>query len=295
MEKELSDIDLELKMELQKIKDKYNSIKKTIRLKYKHKEQESNKITKPKIVRKSIPKTLKNKVWDKYIGKQLGVGLCDVCQTEIDSKNFECGHIISIKEEGSTTLDNLIPICGTCNKSMGTHNLELFKETYFTKNESTKERIITNFVLEKIEYDNLEESKQVKTKLYPNSMFSVETMSNIKERPFLSNDEIYEELKTWGVHKYSFLGESNTIQILINVLQKKFGEMVQKKNKCVNTKWINKQLNNSHGLYRQRDNSSFETISNTNFGDIWGNNSNKQTINQWDITYIDGFYDIKYK
>ena len=34
---------------------------------------------------------LKNMIWDKYIGKEKGVGLCYCCSEEIDSKNFEAG------------------------------------------------------------------------------------------------------------------------------------------------------------------------------------------------------------
>lgn len=81
--------------------------------------------------RKAIPKTLKNKVWDNYIGRQKGEGECYCCGKMIDSKDFECGHIIAVAKGGSTTLDNLRPICSCCNKSMGTKNMNSFKETYF--------------------------------------------------------------------------------------------------------------------------------------------------------------------
>ena len=86
--------------------------------------------------RKSIPKTLKNQVWDKYIGKKHGVGKCFCCKKEIDSKNFDCGHVISVKDSGPTTVDNMRPICSPCNKSMGTQNLNDFKQQYFPENNS---------------------------------------------------------------------------------------------------------------------------------------------------------------
>ena len=44
-----------------------------------------------------------------YIVKECGIGKCHVCQKEIDSKDFECGHIQSVKEGGSTT-SNLLYI-----------------------------------------------------------------------------------------------------------------------------------------------------------------------------------------
>lgn len=78
-----------------------------------------------------IPKVLKNMVWDKYIGKSKGIGACYCCSCDIDSKNFECGHVIAFKNKGPTNLTNLRPICSVCNKSMGTENLIKFKKKYF--------------------------------------------------------------------------------------------------------------------------------------------------------------------
>ena len=56
----------------------------------KKKKQEKEETKK---LRKSIPKSLKILVWDKNIGKEKGIGGCDVCKSEIDSKNFEGGTI----------------------------------------------------------------------------------------------------------------------------------------------------------------------------------------------------------
>lgn len=126
LEKELQLLDDELNKEINNIKNKYASLKKNIISKYK---VENN----TKKNRKSIPKSLKNQVWNNKIGKQKGVGECNVCKIEIDSKNFECGHIISVHNGGENILENLIPICNCCNKSMRTENLNEFKNTYFTK------------------------------------------------------------------------------------------------------------------------------------------------------------------
>ena len=82
-------------------------------------------------MRKSIPKTLKNDVWDKYIGRKKGIGQCFCCKKNIDSKNFECGHIIASSKGGKTIIQNLRPICSCCNKSMGTENLRQFKKKYY--------------------------------------------------------------------------------------------------------------------------------------------------------------------
>jgi len=82
--------------------------------------------------RKSIPKTVRDMVWDTYIGNKYGVGKCYCCRSVIDSKKFECGHVVAASLGGPNTVENLRPICGTCNKSMGTQNLEDFRRSHFS-------------------------------------------------------------------------------------------------------------------------------------------------------------------
>jgi hypothetical protein len=36
-----------------------------------------------------MPKTIKSIVWNKYIGKEKGICMCYVCNTELDLKHFE--------------------------------------------------------------------------------------------------------------------------------------------------------------------------------------------------------------
>jgi hypothetical protein len=126
MEQELNDLELKYKEEFASLKEKYKSLKKEVRTKYK-----KEKPKKPK--RKAIPKKLKNMIWDKFIGKEKGVGNCYCCNENIDSKNFEAGHIVSVHNGGKTHIDNLKPVCGCCNKSMGTKNMEEFKKKFEPK------------------------------------------------------------------------------------------------------------------------------------------------------------------
>ena len=83
--------------------------------------------------KKPIPKAVKDALWKKYHGDN-GVAKCFVCEdTEIRMTAFHAGHIISDKDGGLPVVDNLIPICATCNTSMGSINLYTFKEKYFKK------------------------------------------------------------------------------------------------------------------------------------------------------------------
>ena len=75
----------------------------------------------------TIPKAIKQLVWNTYIGEQNGAGKCQCCQrTNITQMSFQCGHIISEFNGGKVTIDNLKPICPLCNSSMGTKNMNDF-------------------------------------------------------------------------------------------------------------------------------------------------------------------------
>lgn len=88
---------------------------------------------KKKKYRKNIPKAVKDRLWDITFGPAAGEGKCYTCDAVINSKRFEAGHIISVYNGGKDTINNLKCICSTCNKSMGTEDMNEFKKRYFTK------------------------------------------------------------------------------------------------------------------------------------------------------------------
>ena len=84
--------------------------------------------------RKNIPQAVKKSVWRKYITtedpKKL-YGNCFVnCGKTITIEDFDLGHVIPFSKGGEDNIDNLRPICRECNLSMGTMNLDEFKEKY---------------------------------------------------------------------------------------------------------------------------------------------------------------------
>jgi 5-methylcytosine-specific restriction endonuclease McrA len=74
----------------------------------------------PKKSRKAISKSLKNNVWLQYYGEKFTCK-CSVtwCVTPINPFTFEVGHNMPHSKGGTLDIDNLKPICSTCNKSMG--------------------------------------------------------------------------------------------------------------------------------------------------------------------------------
>lgn len=69
-----------------------------------------------------ISKNLRLLVWEKFNGRSFD-GYCFSCNRPLTFENFHAGHIISRKDGGSATLDNLRPICQSCNCGMGTENM----------------------------------------------------------------------------------------------------------------------------------------------------------------------------
>jgi hypothetical protein len=81
--------------------------------------------------KKPVPAALKRKVWAKWLSEEIGKAKCMCCNlTDITQLNFHCGHIISEAEGGELKVDNLKPICQSCNSSMGTMNMDEFMKKY---------------------------------------------------------------------------------------------------------------------------------------------------------------------
>lgn len=92
-----------------------------------HIEQEIESLCTKK--RKTIPSKVRDTVWRRSFGATKD-GTCYVCSCSLTDLTFECGHIQSVKEGGADTVDNLVPICGPCNRSMGSEHLEAYKKRW---------------------------------------------------------------------------------------------------------------------------------------------------------------------
>ena len=73
-----------------------------------------------KYKKKQIPKAIREQVWIKYMGK-VYQHKCAIswCTNTIDVFNFQAGHNIPESKGGDISINNLRPICGRCNLSMG--------------------------------------------------------------------------------------------------------------------------------------------------------------------------------
>lgn len=87
-----------------------------------------------KKVKGKTEEALIQKVWKHMFGTKKK-DICPVyrCKNDISLKNFDAGHIISDKHGGEKTLNNLKPICGSCNSKMGSMNWDEYEEKVLGK------------------------------------------------------------------------------------------------------------------------------------------------------------------
>ena len=91
-------------------------------------ESDSEKTSKKK---KSIPKKIKELVWNNHIGHDIASSMCTCCEkTPIKNTEFHCGHVLAEANGGNLDITNLRPICAGCNLSMGTQNMDDFKKVF---------------------------------------------------------------------------------------------------------------------------------------------------------------------
>ena len=80
------------------------------------------------VKRRALPPSLRAAVWSRYIGNYID-GRCWCCErSPINAiTNVEYGHVIAFARGGADSVDNLRPICASCNKSMQTRDMLEYK------------------------------------------------------------------------------------------------------------------------------------------------------------------------
>ena len=133
LEKQKLEIETKLKEEAKKIEeDKKKKDEEERLLKEEEervKKEEEKKEAKKK--KQSIPKNVRIIVWNHYIGEDIIKHKCLCCKkVTISNTNFEVGHVQSEKNGGTHEINNLRPICFSCNHSMGPENMIDFVVKY---------------------------------------------------------------------------------------------------------------------------------------------------------------------
>jgi hypothetical protein len=95
-------------------------------------EEKTTRKLKQRRRKKTIPASLKTAIWKKYIGADKGVYPCWCCEeAEMDKREFHAGHVIPESKGGQSSIENLRPVCASCNLSMGNRHMMDFIRDYF--------------------------------------------------------------------------------------------------------------------------------------------------------------------
>ena len=80
---------------------------------------------------KPVSRTLRNDVWYKYMGDKTN-GKCYCCRMRVIRwDDFQAGHVRAKAKGGNNQLSNLRPICGPCNRGMGTKTIKWHQRMHF--------------------------------------------------------------------------------------------------------------------------------------------------------------------
>ncbi|MFH1455765.1 MAG: HNH endonuclease signature motif containing protein [archaeon] len=83
--------------------------------------------------RKTISKSLRLQVWEKYMKNKIE-GKCYCCKIRtIHYTDFQVGHNKAVAKGGNNHISNLRPICGLCNRGMKTKSIEAYRKKHFSK------------------------------------------------------------------------------------------------------------------------------------------------------------------
>ena len=70
--------------------------------------------------KKNIPRAVREAVWLRHCGRKFERRCMTTwCKNTITAFDFQTGHNIPESKGGTTTIENLVPLCGRCNLSMG--------------------------------------------------------------------------------------------------------------------------------------------------------------------------------
>ena len=96
---------------------------------------------------RTINKAVRKLVWYFWIGQERGIAKCWCCNvTDISPFEFECGHVEARSKGGTDTVENLRPICGLCNRSMGNKNMIEFQKEHGLPKQSSYWSYIKSFI-----------------------------------------------------------------------------------------------------------------------------------------------------
>lgn len=128
-----------------------------------------------------IPEPVKKECWRKRIPLDEGYPSCPLCRDKkrrmhwTKQNTIHYGHIVPEKKGGSTTPDNLVPICPSCNSEMSAEDMRDFVKRKFPKN------FIRFMALLRVNEANTEQLfAEIREKLWRNKYCKHENLNSIR-------------------------------------------------------------------------------------------------------------------
>ena len=88
--------------------------------------------------RKNIPAKVRQMTWRKYMGNSMD-GKCWCCGDSICFENWHAGHVHPSSKGGPDSVENLRPLCSSCNLSMSNKHMADFIKLYHMKGPGAEE------------------------------------------------------------------------------------------------------------------------------------------------------------
>jgi 5-methylcytosine-specific restriction endonuclease McrA len=133
LEKQRQELELQMQEELKRQEEEQEKARKLALEEEEAKKKNEEKERKAAAAKKkqSIPKNVRIIIWNHYIGEDIIKHKCLCCKkVTITNTSFEVGHVLSEANGGTHEINNLRPICFSCNHSMGRENMIDFVVKY---------------------------------------------------------------------------------------------------------------------------------------------------------------------
>ena len=133
LEKQRQELELEMQEEIKRQEEGQEKARKLALEEEENKKKNEEKERKAAAAKKkqSIPKNVRIIIWNHYIGDDIIKHKCLCCKkVTITNTSFEVGHVLSEANGGTHEINNLRPICFSCNHSMGKENMIDFVVKY---------------------------------------------------------------------------------------------------------------------------------------------------------------------
>jgi len=144
---------------------------------------------------RSVPKALKLEVWTNHFGDSAAQGSCKVCAKTVHIMDCQIGHKTSRCNGGGDEPSNLVVLCGACNQSQGTDDLDVFLARLGREGRERQRDAIIKFLL-----TNPAKRLKMVPILVTHALTTQREMLEEAQKGGPITEKMLETLRRWGFH-----------------------------------------------------------------------------------------------